>query len=455
MKGKAPVSDEVLKVKLPRPTEFNLPNGLHVMVLEDHRVPQINFSIIVQGAGGYFDPADMIGVSAFTAAMMREGAGNRTSSQISGTLESMAANLNVGSAAASPDATVSGSGLTEYADSLFSLAADVLLRPTFPDAELARYKQRMQAQLIQQRTNPAFGAVELFNKVTYGSHPGSRTSPTVDALAKVTRDNLVAFHRERFVPDHAAVAISGDITPADARKLVEAKFGAWKKTGAAAPAVTDPPAALAGRVHLVDRPASVQTNFVVGTQAITRTDPDYDALQVANKVLGGGPSARLFVHLREEKGYTYSIGSSVDATRYRGDWTASTDVRTEVTEPALRDLLAEFGHMRDSVVPAKELRDQQRSLVASFALSLENPAQVLNYYVTSWTYQLPADYWDKYPDRVMAVTAAQVQAASKKYLAADKLHVVGVGDGAKISEVLKRFGTVDRYDTDGRMAPIP
>jgi predicted Zn-dependent peptidase len=181
---------------------------------------------------------------------------------------------------------------------------------------------------------------------------------------------------------------------------------------------------------------------------MTRTDPDYAALTVVNRVLGG-VMGRLFRHLREEKGYTYGVGSGFSATQYRGAWSSSTSVRTEVTEPALKDLLAEIAELRDTPVPQNELADAKRAIVGSFARDLENPQQVLNYYVDNWQYGLPADYWDTYPARVMAVTAAQAQAAARKYWAPERLQIVAVGDATKIADILRSQGTVEMYDADG------
>jgi predicted Zn-dependent peptidase len=253
-----------------------------------------------------------------------------------------------------------------------------------------------------------------------------------------------------YVPDYAALAVAGDTTLADVRKIVETHLAGWKRAGVPQPAVADPAPAGAPRITLVSRPNSVQTSLVVGTQAISRTSPDYDVVQVMNKIIGGGPTGRLFMHLREDKGYTYGAYSNVSSTRYRGDRVASTDVRSEVTDPALRDLLAEVTAMRGQAVPDKDLQIAKRAMVASFALSLESPQQMLNYYTTRWLYKLPADYWDKYPERVMAVTPAQVQDASKKYLDASRLQVVAVGDASKIQEILAKLGTVEVYDTEGK-----
>ena len=449
LKGKAPVSDDVLKVTLPKPKEARLSNGIHLMVLEDHRLPRVAFQIIIPGAGGYFDPPTLTGLSSYTAQMMREGTTTRSSQQISQELETMAAFLNVGASTTGDDAFVSGTSLTENFDRLMDLAADVLLNPSFPADEWDRLKTRTLANLKQQRSNPGFLAAERFAKVIFGSHPAGRISATSDSLNAITRDAMMEAHRTRFVPDHALVAFAGDITLADAQKAIESRFSAWKKAGSAKPKVENPPALASPKVYLVARPNSVQTNIQVGTQSMTRTDPDYFALTVANRVLGG-TMGRLFRHLREEKGYTYGVGSGFSATEHVGSWQASMSVRTEVTEAALDDLLADIAAMTEAPVTEKELKDAQRAVAAGFALSLENPQSVLGYYVQNWQYGLPADYWDTYPAKIAAVTAAQAQAAARKYWDPKRLHIVAVGDGTKITDVLKKKGTLEIYDTEGK-----
>ncbi|MES2178710.1 MAG: pitrilysin family protein [Gemmatimonadota bacterium] len=450
MKGRAPVSDKVLDVKLPRAKEADLANGIHLIVLEDHRTPQVSFQLIIPGAGGYFDAPNANGVASITALMMREGTPTRSTTQIAEQIETMAAGFGVNAAMSGLDAQVSGSALTEKLGPVFDLAADVLLNPTFPESELAKYKQRTAAQLAQQRASPGFLAQELYSKVMMGDHPGSRISMTPDDVKSVTRDQLVAFYKSHYVPDHAAIAFSGDISLEQARQLVDSRLGGWKKAGTPVVAAKDPPMSGPAKVYLVDRPNSVQTSFVVGAPGVDRLHKDYDVLQMMNQVIGGGPTGRLFTHLREEKGYTYGAYSNLNAGRFRGTWTASTDVRSEVTEPALTDLMDEIRQMREITVSPKELQDKKRSMVANFALSLESPQQVLGYYVTRWIYKLSEDYWDKYPARIMAVTSAQVQNAAKVYLAPDKVQIVSVGDGKKIEATMKKFGPLEIYDTEGR-----
>jgi zinc protease len=455
LKGKAPVSSEILKVKLPKPQTATLANGLQLMVLEDRSLPQINFQVIIPGAGGYYDPADKIGLAQYTAQMMREGTKGRTTLQIAQELETMAANVSVGSGLSAQSATISGGSLTENFDKVFAIATDILLDPVFPADEWERARTRAKSGLVQQRANPGFLSAERYSRLMYGDHPAGRSTVTAQGLDAITRDAMVEWHRTRYVPDHALIAFAGDISLAEARRKVEAGLAAWKKAGVPKPTMTEPPAPGAPKVTLIARPGSVQTLLRVGGPSMTRTHEDYEELTVANRVLGG-TMGRLFRHLREEKGYTYGIGSSFSALQYRGDWSASTSVRTEVTEAALTDLLDELAQMRDTPVPAKEFEDAKRAIQASFALSLENPAAILfNYYVPSWTYGLPADYWDTYPARIAAVTPAQAQAAARKYWDPTRLHIVAVGDAPAIAAALGKKGTLEVYDAEGKPLPIP
>jgi zinc protease len=454
MKGLAPVSKEVLKIKLPRPAEADLANGAHLMVLEDHRVPSISFQIMMMGAGGYYDPPDLPGLADTTASLMDEGTTSKTSEQIAQTLDTLAAGVSISASEGSQIATMSGSALSDQIDEVLALAADILIHPKFDDQELARYKARTRAGLEDQRGDPDFLASERYRKAIYGSHPASSSGVTKESIEKITRDDLAAFHKANYVPDYAIIAVSGDITLAEARTKLEAALKTWTKSGKTRPTVTDPPPTGALKLYIVNRPGSVQTNYLLGEPAINRLNPDYDVAQVMNTVLGG-QNGRLFRVLREEKGYTYGASSGLYALRYRGDWRAEMDVRTEVTEASLRDLLAELGKMRDQPVPAAELADAQRSMTASFALSLENPSEVLNLYVLRQMYGYPPDHWDRYSERINAVTSAQVQAVAKKYLDPTKLQIVAVGDSSKIEAGLRNFGPVELYDDEGKPVAAP
>lgn len=450
LKNKAPVNKEILKVSLPKSQEADLSNGVHLIVIEDHRAPQVFFQMIIDGAGGYYDPASIPGLATFTATLMREGTTTRTSEQISEELDRLAAAVGVGAGLANPFATVTGNGLTRNLDTVLSLMADVLMNPSFPQVEIDRYKKRTAAQFLNQRTQPGFLAQERLYSAVFGDHPLARVSPTPQALEALTRDALVAFHKSHYNPDRALLAVAGDITLAEAKSKAEAAFGGWKKAGVTIEAQRDPAPISGPSISLVARPKSVQTSLRVGTQSLPRTHPDYDALTVANYVLGGGPTGRLFEHLREQKGYTYGAYSNFSSSRTVGPWSASTDVRSEVTDAALTDLIEEIRRMRDVRLTDAELTKAKNALIASFALSLESPNAILTRYIDRYLYKLPADYWDTYPQRIGAITSADVEAVARKYWAADRLQIVAVGEIEKVEPALKKLGPVQVFDAEGK-----
>jgi predicted Zn-dependent peptidase len=197
----------------------------------------------------------------------------------------------------------------------------------------------------------------------------------------------------------------------------------------------------------------VQTTVAIGNIAIDRRSPDYIPMVVMNDVIGGGASARLFLNLREEKGYTYGVYSDFTAVRYPGPWRAGGNMRTEVTEGALVEFFHEIRRIRDEKVPAAELEESKRSIVASFAQSLEQPARALSFAITRKLYGFPADYWDVYPGKIIAVTAEDVQRVARKYLGPDALQIAAVGDASKIKTVLEKYGAVEVYDSNGALIP--
>jgi len=449
-KNRAPVSKDVLKVTLPRAVEATLSNGLTVLIMENHRLPMISMQFNISGAGPIFEPSNMPGLANTTAQMLREGTKTRSSLQIAEQTALLAAEVSGSAGFGSSATVVNASGLSENFDQWFAVAADVLLNPNFPADELNRLKQRMKAQLRQQRANPNFLSNETFNRAVYGSHPASVVAATNESIDNMTPEMLMKWHAERYTPQNAILGITGDVKASEIVPKLEKALAVWKKTDLKEVLPANPKPAALKRVFLVDRPNSVQTTVVLGNIAIDRRDPEYIPLNVTNHIIGGGPAARLFLNLREEKGYTYGVYSSFTAVKYPGPWRAGGDVRTEVTPPAMTEFFKEFQRIREEKVPETELEEAKRAIVASFALSLENPSELLGYAITRKIYGFPVDYWDTYPAKIMAVTADDVQRVARKYINPENLQVVAVGDVSKIKAAMEKYGPVEVYDAEGK-----
>jgi len=447
--NRAPVSKEVLRVKLPRPRETKLANGLTVLVLEQHKLPTVAFTLWVK-TGALADPKGLQGLAKATAEMLREGTTQRTSAQLAADVDGLGASLMASAGFGADTSTVSASGLSESMDRLLELMSDVVLDPTFPADEFAKYQKRQLAQVEQERSQPSFLAQERFHKVLYGDFAASIVSATPESIKAMTTAQLKDFHERYYVPNNAMLGVVGDVQFDQVVSLVQKSFGGWKSHPVAPPDLgkISPPAPT--KITLVDRPDSVQTNILAGDFAVRRADPDYVPLTVMNRVLGGGPSARLFLNLREKHGYTYGAYSYFTSDIYPGAWRASTEVRNAVTDGSMHELMEEFKRIRTEKTPESELDEARRSIVAGFALSLEQPATLLNFWMTANYFRLPPDYWDRYPEEVARVSPEAVEQAAKKYVDLEHMQFVCVGDGKQIKDTLKKYGSVEVYDADGK-----
>ncbi|HEX8567579.1 MAG TPA: pitrilysin family protein [Pyrinomonadaceae bacterium] len=450
IKGKAPLNKEILRVKLPKAQEATLSNGLQVVLLENHKVPTFSMQMVVL-SGGLSDPQTARGVASFTASLLREGTTKRSSKEISEQSESLGAVIGANAGLSGFTSNVTAAGLVENLDQTLDIFADVVRNPAFPTEEVDKYKARTLAQLPLQRSNPGLLAAERFNRAIYGEHPASLVLPPVESLRTLTPDALKQFHQTYYRPNNAILAVTGDITMKELMPKLEKAFGDWQK--AEVPATKIPTVAALSKpgIFLIDRPGSVQTVLQLGNVGIERTNPDYFSVLVMNQIFGGGPQARLFMNLREDKGYTYGAYSGFGGSKFPGTVQASSSVRTDVTEGALKEFMYEIKRIRDEKVPAEELENAKRSIIGSFALSLEQPQALLSNIVTQKLYGFPVSYWDDYPQQVSRITVDDVQRAAQKYLDLPHLQIVAVGDAAKVRNILATYGSVEQYDTEGKV----
>ena len=447
--NRAPVSKDILKVKLPRPIETVLPNGINLMILEDHRFPLVTVQFDIDGAGPMYEPANEPGLAGATARLLTEGTKTRTSKQIAEQIDSLGASLSASAGFGSGSAIVGASGLSDTFEQWFALTKDVLLHPNFPADELAQYQSRAKSALLQQRSQPGFLANQAMSHALYGKYPAAVVSATPESLDSLTPAMLADWHRNHYAPQNTILAISGDVHAQTLIPKLRQSLAEWKRSKVPVKFPPSPPPADKQKIFLVDRPGSVQTTLLMGNLAIDRANPDYPALVVLNEVLGAGSASRLFLNLREEKGYTYGVYSNLIARKYAGPWTAGGDLRTEVTDGAMTEFLRELNRIRDEKVPDDELDAARRSVVAHFALSLESPQQLIGYAITRKAYNFPADYWDKYPAQVAAIKADDIQRVARKYINPATMQVVAVGDAGKIRPVLEKYGPVEMVDASG------
>jgi zinc protease len=462
LKNKAPVSQEVLSVELPKPKEYTLKSssdknsgGARVLVVEDHRLPLVTITVSVR-AGSLFESAGKPGVADFTAELITEGTTSRSYEQITQETERIGASLSA--AAGGERASVSVSGNAENTDQLIALLADTLMNPTFPEDRLKQAKFQSVAALAQQRTNPSFLAGELSRRVYYGANtPFGRQSPTPAQIEAITPGDLKTYHAARYhnAPD-TLIGIAGDVKPKEIFEKLQKALAGWQSaSGTNALPNADFTPKEKTTIYLVDRPGSAQTLLTFGNIGIRRTDPNYFPLLLANRVLGADANGRLFQKLREDKGYTYGAYSSLSTPKYPGIWGANANVRNAVTEPAVGEFLNEFAKLQSEPVSERELSTAKKAIIGGFALSLESPSNILSRLLDVVDYGLPADYWDEYPKKVQAVTAADIERVAKQYIGTGRIQMIVVGERKEIEEGLAKYGPVTVLTPDQVTNPTP
>jgi predicted Zn-dependent peptidase len=434
-------------LNLATPYETTLPNGLQLVIVEDRRLPLVSFRLAFR-TGNADDPAEMPGLTAVMTDMLNEGTQTRSSKQIADEVARIGASLSAG--AISDYTTVSASALSMYGDQILDLMADIALHPTFPASEFALIKQNRKQGLIQQRAQASFLASERLARTLFGQHPYSRVSTTPEALDAMTRERLIAFHRSMFIPNNAVLIVVGDVKRDALTKRIGELFGTWAKGTAPGQQFPAPPARSGRAIYLVDRPGSAQSNIIIANAGITRTSNDYFPMTVMHTVLGATASGRLFMNLREAKGYTYGAYSSMDTRRSAGWFGSTAEVRTPVTGPSLKEFFYELDRIRTESVSETELNNAKSYLTGIFPIKMETQSGLIDQLVQMKMYGLPADYLQSYTARINAITAKDIQRVAQTYITPEKAAIVIVGDASAIMEQIKPYAqAVEIYDASG------
>lgn len=444
-----PAVGPVKSYQPPASSNDQLPNGLRIVVVEDHRFPLISARLALAAGSSRLTPKQA-GLAQAEADLLTEGTASRTSLQIAQTADALGGDIGAG---AGPDfLTLSASALSQNAQRMFELMADVALHPSFPESEVALHKSDMLQELAASRADAGFLAEVQFNKLLFGFNPYAITAPTDATIASLSRDALVRFHQQYFLPNNQAVmVVVGDIDAAIAHNLTQQYFGDWTLGNPAPPPSPPPPLPPTRRIYLIDRPGSAQSTVLIGNLGITRLAPDYFPFEVANEVFGGSFNSRLVADIREKQGLAYDIGSQNRAMLRLGSWSISTQVKTASTADAIQAIYGEIDRLLTTSITADELRQAKNFLGGNFVLSLETQGSVADQFLIPPLYGVPRDYLATWVDHIQAVTAPQAEAAARAVIKPHTEIVIVVGDVKQIEAPLAKLsgGSVTIYNDRG------
>jgi zinc protease len=451
-RSQAPPPLQPHPITIPAPRETVLPNGLTLVVVEDGRLPLVSYRLAFR-VGGAFDPPGLPGLTDLLAGLLPEGTRSKTSREIAEEVARIGASLSAG---ANSDYTiVAASALSQFNDRILDLIADVVLNPSFPENEVELAKQNTKESLRQQRAQPSFLASEMVSRVIFGDHPYSVVAPTPESIDRSSRDEFVRFHQNKFVPNSAVFIVVGDVRYEDILRRVESLFSTWERGEDLITDFPAPPIRTHRTAYLIDRHGSAQSNIIIANSGITRTNPDYFPLLLMHTVLGANASSRLFMNLREEKGYTYGAYTNLDARRTAGTFRATAEVRTPVTGDSLKEFFYELNRIRNERVSEKEISDAKSYLTGVFPIRLETQEGLTDQLVQIKMLRLPDDYLQLYRDRVQAVTLDEIQRVAQKYVKPDEAALIVVGDGAAVLEQMRPYcEDIEIYNTSGKRKPI-
>ncbi|HEV7413806.1 MAG TPA: pitrilysin family protein [Casimicrobiaceae bacterium] len=445
--GPAPVPN------LPAPQSFKLANGLTVLHLQRSALPIVTAQLVVNAGLAANDPA-LPGAADFAAGMLEEGTTTRNAVQIAQEIEQLGAGY---SAQTRRDATLLRiDALARNFPAALGLVADIAQHPTFPAEEVERQRKAHLSAIVEAREDAGTLAEVAFSRALYGpDHPYGRSNlGTEESMQRIGEADLRDFWRRWFRPENAALVVVGAIDAAELRPLAERLWASWTAgTAVAASKPDSPPAGTAARVVIVDKPSAPQAELRIGRIGTVRTTPDFPALQVLNEAIGGGFTSRLNLDLREEKGYTYGIGSRFEYGRRPGPFVVRTAVKSDVAAPAIREILAQLKRAGAAPLAPEELQRARGSLTQSLPAMFETNGATGSSFGELFAYALPLDYFRQLPSQLTRVRAADLPPLARRYFDPASMVVIVVGDRASLQPALDalKLGLLEVWPTPGKL----
>jgi len=423
---------------LPPTATRTLSNGARLFVMEYHKIPLIELEVIFP-AGAALDPAGREGIADLTADLLRKGAGARGAKEIADVVDFAGGAL---SASADQDGTrIAAEFLARDLDLALELVSDIVMRPSFTPEEVERLKGETIGELQAMRENPGLMASRRFIEILYAGHPyGHPTAGWEKSVAAITREEIMAFYRAHYRPAHAIIIAVGDFNGGEVMSRLERRFGEWKGDAGTAPHPPRPASPKGRTVTLIEKADATQSQIRIGGVGIRRTDPDYAALQVANTILGGGFTSRLVEEIRVNRGLSYGVGSRFYPLVEAGPFLISASTKNESTLEAIQVTLAELDKFRKEGPTIGEVAKARRYMRGTFAIGHQTPDAMADALGEIAFYNLPANYYDTWLDRIDAVRVEDVRKAAAAHLPAEDLTILVLGQAAAISKDLQTLG---------------
>lgn len=410
-----------------------LPNGLTVLHVERHNLPIITVSLLIK-ASPFNEPLEKAGLANLTAELLTEGTKTRKASEISEEIEFIGASID--SSAESDFTTVNMSVLKKDVDKGFEIFSDILINPVFAEDEIKRKKEMIIGSLRQSEEDPSFVANRTFRKALYGDHPyGRQITGTEDTIKKITREDLVKFHRNYYRPNNSVLSVVGNITDTELKTIIEKYLSKWEPKEIRLKEVRTV-TEKKKEVILIDKDLT-QANIIIGHTGIKREDPDYYAVSVMNYILGGGGfSSRLMQSIRDEMGLAYDIHSLFDAKKNGGFFYVTVQTKNKSANTVIEEIMKQINRIKDEPVSDQEIDDAKAYLTGSFPRRFDTNKKIAYILVAIEFYNLGMDFINRYPDQIKSVTKDDIIRVAKRYLDTDNSVLVAVArqSEAKIKE---------------------
>jgi zinc protease len=454
-RSKKPKAGPAPVLTLKDPVVYKMPNGITVLVVEDHRLPKVSASLLIDA--GPITEGSKAGVLSLMGGMLNEGTKTMPKAEFDQAVEKLGADVGLSSSGAS------ASALTRYFKRAFTLMGQALKQPAFTQESFDKLKSQALTGLKSQAKSAPAIASRVTNALTYGkTHPNGEFE-TEEGIQKLTLQDVKNEYAKYITPSRSYLTFVGDITPAAAKALTTEVFGTWRGATLTLPIVPLVANPAKTEIDVVNVPTAVQSEIkVINLVDLKRNNPDYFPVLLANYILGGGAESRLFMNLREKHGFTYGAYSSTGSGRYQSVFSAAASVRNVKVDSAVVELLKEIKRIRTDKVSDEELSIAKALYNGSFALQLEDPARTATFASTILINKLPADFYKTYLQKVNAVTADDILRVAKKYFNYDNTRIVVVGNTDQMLAGLKKTGyPVKLYDafaspvTEGDHAAVP